>query len=95
MKDIQPIQIWVNGEYKNANCLSAYIINDNLVDNAMLCYILIKSETVGDSVVNTTLTNGNVSIYGEEYANWGDSGNVNEEAYNIVASKLNLTLINS
>ena len=30
MKQIQPIQIWVNGQEQTGNWINAYIINDNL-----------------------------------------------------------------
>jgi hypothetical protein len=36
---------------------------------------------------------GNRSISGQEYNDWGSSGDSNNEAYQIVATMLNLTLI--
>lgn len=94
MKQIEPVQIWVNGEQKVANYLNAYIVNDNLIDSATFFYALISRETVDGSDLDSSLANGNVSIDGQEYDDWGNSGDVNGEAYSIIAEKLNLVLIN-
>ena len=79
--NIQPITIWKDGEAKVASQLSATIISDNLVDSAVFYYRLLTEE-------NAQVAEGNVSISGEDYENWFS----NEDAYNYIANKLNLTL---
>lgn len=94
MKAIQPITIWVNGQQQIANQFSLRIIADDLSTSATFYYELIN-QTVpeeGDPV-NTTLANGNSSLSGAEYDEWDESADVNNEAYVLIAAKLNLTLI--
>ena len=79
--NIQPITIWKDGEAKVATQLSATIISDNLIDSAVFYYRLLTEE-------NAQVAEGNVSISGEDYENWFS----NEDAYNYIANKLNLTL---
>jgi len=93
MKQIQPVTVWVNGTQQQANFLNAYIVNDNLATSATFYYELVKQELVDSEPVNTTLTNGNQTIDGQEYIDWGNSGDINNEAYVILAQKLNLTLV--
>ena len=93
MKQIQPVTIWKNGEQKIANYLNAYIVNDNLKDNVTFYYALVNQEVVDENPITIELANGNISLSGEEYDNWGASGDINEEAYVILAEKLNLVLI--
>ena len=94
MKTIQPINVWVNGEQKVANQFNLRIIEDDLSNSATFYYELIN-QTIPDEgdPVNTVLANGNSSLSGEEYDAWDDSGDVNNEAYVLIAAKLNLTLV--
>lgn len=94
MKPIQPVTIWVNGQQVQANYLSAYIVNDNLESSATFYYALVNRDYVDEQPVDTSLANGNVTIEGQDYINWGNSGDINNDAYVILAQKLNLTLIN-
>ena len=93
MKQIEPVQVWKNGEQLEANLLNAIIINDNL---ATACSFYYSLNTSGDGteamplVVGQTLAEGNVIIDGENYLAWdGD----NDFAFTYIAEKLNLTLI--
>jgi hypothetical protein len=81
---IQPVSIWVNGQSKQASELDARIIFDDLATTAQFYYEL--KEVVSGS----TLSNGNVSMDGQDYIDWDNS---NEEAYIFVAGKLNLTIV--
>ena len=93
MKPIQPITIWKNGESQQANLLKAYITRDNLADFAEFYYSLNASGEGTEAmplIVGQMLTEGNVSMYGEDYLDWDNS---NEAAYVYIAEKLNLTLI--
>ncbi len=93
MKPIQPVTLWVNGQQIQANYLSAYIVNDNLESSATFYYALVNRDYVDTEPVDTSLTAGNVTIEGQEYINWGNSGDINNDAYVILADKLNLTLL--
>lgn len=91
MKSIQPVQVWKNGEEKQANSLNAIIINDDLATSATFYYQLLASSTDAEGNVSSEqLADGNVSMSGEDYQNWDDS---NDGAYNYVAGKLNLVII--
>jgi len=92
MKQIQPIQIWVNGSQQTGSWLSAYIINDNLLDSATFYWSILASgaepDTAGDK-----LSDGNSTISGENYIIWGEATDINLAAYQWIATELNLTLV--
>lgn len=84
---ITPVSIWYNGQSKEASELDARIIFDDLATSAQFYYEL------KEVVEGSTLSNGNVSMDGEDYSNWGLSTDINEAAYVYIASKLNLTIV--
>jgi len=86
MKAIQPLDIWSNGDTKTAICIKIYISYDDLDSTAMFQYSLCD---VNDGIIYQ----GSLGISAQEYINWGASGDSNAEAYQIVATNLNLTLI--
>ena len=91
MKSIQPIQVWKNGEEKQANTFNLILINDDLATSATFYYQLIASSSDEEGNVSTEqLADGNVGMGGDDYSNWDGS---NDAAYNYVAGKLNLTII--
>jgi hypothetical protein len=87
---IQPVSIWNNGQSKQASELDARIIFDDLATTAQFYYEL---KEVVEGVSGATLSNGNVSMDGQDYLDWGLTTDVNQAAYVYVASKLNLTII--
>ena len=89
MKQIEPIQIWKNGESQEANLLNAYIINDNLENSCSFYYQLCSSGEQPDTI-GQSLAEGNVSMSGEDYLAWDGS---NDYAFSYIAEQLNLTLI--
>ena len=91
MKSIQPIQVWKNGEEKQANTFNLILINDDLATSATFYYQLIaSSQDEEGNVFTEQLADGNVGMSGEDYQNWDDS---NDGAYNYCAGKLNLVII--
>jgi hypothetical protein len=91
MKAIQPVSIWKDGQLKTATLLNI-VCNDNLKDGAVFAYSLL-SETVVDPEelpLTEQLSDGVIGLGGTEYENWDDS---NDQAYSIVAAKLNITLL--
>ena len=89
MKNIQPIPIWKNGEIKQANNLELAIISDNLATTATFYYQLLSVETE----FTEGLADGNLVIDGTDYQNWGDTEDINTEAYTFCAGKLGLTIL--
>lgn len=86
MKAIQPLEIWKDGETKTAVCLKLYISYDNLESNAALVYQLCDANDLN-------VYEGQIFITGQNYIDWGASGDSNAEAYTIAALQLNLTLL--
>lgn len=91
MKAIQPVQVWKNGEEKQANAFNLILINDDLATSATFYYQLIASSSDEEGNVSTEqLADGNIGMSGEDYQNWDDS---NDSAYQYCAEKLNLTIV--
>ena len=85
MKQIQPIQIWVNGADQTATLFSLIIINDNLTNSATFYWQLLDADAV-------KLQDGNLTMGEPDYDVWGASGDINLAAYQWAASQLNITL---
>ena len=88
-KAIQPVSVWANGETKQANCIQAYLVFDDLISVARFFYSLCAK----DEESTTALTSGNVSISGYQYIAWGESDDINLAAYQYICEQLNLTLL--
>jgi hypothetical protein len=86
MREIQPLDIWSNGETKTAVCIKLYISYDDLQASAALVYSLCD-------VDGKNIYEGQVIFDSQTYIDWGSSGDSNNEAYTISASMLNLTLV--
>ena len=84
MKIINPIQIWQNGITVEANRMSL-TVQDNLKDAASFYYTLYADD---NAVVNSGIAMG-----GEEYENWNNETDINNAAYEWVASKINVEII--
>ena len=99
MKQIQPVQIWSNGQSKQASVLDARIINDDLESSCTFYYELREADVVvpsteeggsSSSTPGTRLAEGNISLTGAQYDAWdGD----NDFAYSFIANALNLTIV--
>jgi hypothetical protein len=85
MKQIQPIQIWVNGQQQTATVFSLIIINDNLLNSATFYWQLFDSAEV-------KLADGNLTMVEPQYDQWGTSSDVNQWAYEWAATQLNITI---
>jgi hypothetical protein len=86
MKQIQPLTIWKDGISEDAIYIKLYISYDDLESFCMFQYQLLDTNMY-------PIAEGNRSVSGQEYIDWGASGDSNNEAYQIVATMLNLTLI--
>ena len=88
MKQIQPVQIWVNGSVETGSWINAYIINDNLQNSATFYWAIYTAETGGNK-----LSEGNLTIVEPDYSVWDDTADINLAAYQWICSQLGLTLI--
>ena len=94
MRKIEPITAWKNGEQLEANLLNAYIINDNLQSSCSFYYSLNTSGEGTEAmpfIMGQAVAEGNLTMDGEQYLAWNGS---NDYAFDYIAEKLNLTLIN-
>jgi len=86
MKRISPVSMWLNGKTVDAVFLKLYSINDNLQNSATFYYSL-------NSENDENLAQGNLTISGEEYQNWGTAQDVNLAAFQWASVQLKLTLV--
>ena len=97
MKQISPVQIWTNGVSKTAEFLQVTGINDNYESAAVNYWQLFTKveDAEGNEVAGESVAQGNSSISGQDYINWGDQPamKINEWIYNFVASELNLVIL--
>ena len=97
MKQISPVLIWTNGVSKTAEYLQVTGINDNYESAAVNYWQLFTKVTdaEGNDVAGESVAQGNTSISGQDYINWGDQPAmaINEWIYNFVASELNLVIL--
>jgi hypothetical protein len=89
MKAINAVQVWKNGEEKQANMFNLVLINDDLATNANFYYQLLASAPVNHYLSSDQLVDGNIGMSGEDYLDWDGS---NDAAYEYVAGKLNLVI---
>ena len=88
LKQIEPVQIWTNGQLKTGNYINAYIIDDNLLNSATFHWSIFTQETNGSEI-----SAGELTISDPEYDVWGQSSDINEAAYVWICNELSLTLI--
>lgn len=88
MKQIQPIQIWVNGQEQTGNFINAYIINDNLQDSATFYWAIFTADTAG-----VQLSDGNLTMVEPDYSVWDSTADINLAAYQWICNQLGLTLL--
>ena len=70
MKQIQPIQIWKDGQNKTATYISLILVHDNLQDTAVLSYRLCNYVGTEEETTIEEVSTGAVSITGQEYNLW-------------------------
>lgn len=83
MKQINPIQSWVNGQSVTATIFNLYIVNGILGTSSTFYYSL--ADEAGIKVAE-----GNIVMEGAAYAAWG---NDDEYAWDWAATTLNLTIV--
>lgn len=88
MKQIEPVQIWVNGSVQTGTWINAYIINDNLESFATFYWAIFTSH-----IDPIKLSEGNLTINDPEYDVWDSTADINLAAYQWICDQLGLTLI--
>jgi beta-lactamase class D len=96
-KQIEPVTIWSNGESKVAEYLQVTGINDTYESSATNYWALFTKvvDEEGNDKQGEQVAQGNLTISGQDYINWGDQPAmaINEWIYNWSAEQLNLTII--
>lgn len=96
-KQIQPVNIWINGENKVGEFFQVTCINDNY-ENSATNYWQIFTKVMdeeGNEKQGEQISCGNLTIDGQDYVNWGDQPAmaINAWIYDWSASKLSLVII--
>lgn len=88
MKQIQPIDIWVNGEIKTGVKFSVTGIFDNYENTAQNQWQIFDAD-------DQQIASSNLTIDGQDYIDWGNQPAmaINTWIYNWSADKLGLTII--
>lgn len=91
---IEPVTIWQDGQAKTGNVINASIVNDNLTNYAQF-YWTIDTVIVNSDNTETlqVIAQGNTTITGDAYVQWGEQSDVNLAAYQYICAQLNLNLI--
>jgi len=92
MKQIEPVQIWVNGSVQTGSWINAYIINDNLESFATF-YWAIFADGSEPGTQGLQLFAGNLTINEPDYSVWDSTADINQSAYEWICNELSLTLI--
>jgi len=85
MKTIQSINLWKDGSSRAASILKMFISYDDLNEQAIIQYQLLEESLV-------ILATGSVTIAGQDYIDWGSTGDPNAEIYAFGAASLGLTI---
>jgi hypothetical protein len=94
MANIQPVQTWYKGAEQEANVFSLYSTGDNLINSASFQYQLIQEIVISpEDIRSQTLITGELSINGDDYAQWDAEVDANAWIYQWAADQLNLTII--
>ena len=99
MKQIQPLTIWTNGTSKVAEYLQVTGINDNYESSATNYWALFTMVTDPEGVESAgeQVSQGNLTISGQDYINWGNQPAmaINAWIYDWVAlpEQLNLVIL--
>ena len=96
-KQIQPVDIWVNGESKVAEFFQVTCINDNYENSATNYWQLFTKVVDAEGVesIGEQISQSNLTIDGQDYINWGDQPAmaINAWIYQWSADKLNLVIL--
>ena len=96
-KQISPVNVWVNGQSKEAQYLQVTGINDNYENSATNYWQMFTMivDVNGIEAMGEQVAQGNTTIDGADYIAWGDQPAmaINAWIYQWVADKLNLVIL--
>ena len=96
-KKISPVNVWVNGQSKEAQYLQVTGINDNYESSATNYWQMFTMVVDAEGVesMGEAVAQGNLTCDGQDYIDWCNETalNVNDWIYDWVATQLNLTII--
>jgi hypothetical protein len=96
-KQISPVNVWVNGESKQAEYFQVTCINDNYENSATQYWALFTKvvDAEGKESQGEQVAQGNLTIDGADYIAWGDQPamKINAWIYDWCATKLNLVIL--
>jgi hypothetical protein len=93
MAQIQPVQIWYQGEQREATVFNLISNYDNLKNTATFQYQLIEVIVTTESENSNVLTINYLTINGVDYEQWDAEVDANAWIYQWAADQLNLVLI--
>jgi hypothetical protein len=96
MKQIEPKDIWTNGEVKVGEFFQVQGIQDNYdtyASNHWSVYTKVL-DPEGIEIAGEKIADGNLTISGQDYQDWGNqpASGINEWIYDWSAEQLNLIL---
>jgi hypothetical protein len=92
MKQIEPVQIWVNGSVQTGSWINAIIREDNLKDFAIFYWAIFTDGSEPDTQ-GLQISAGNLTINEPDYSVWDSTADINAAAYEWICDQLGLTLI--
>jgi hypothetical protein len=92
MKQIEPVQIWVNGSVQTGSWINAIIREDNLKDFAIFYWAIFEDGSEPDTQ-GLQISSGNLTINEPDYSVWDSTADINLAAYQWICDQLGLTLI--
>lgn len=97
MRQIQPVNILVQGTYVPATYFDVECLFDDLKTKAKFRYSYISATPDNNpegSIIYQVLQSEKIIMEGQDYVNWGNSGDINNDAIVWVADQVNVVLIN-
>jgi hypothetical protein len=91
MKQIEPVQIWTNGQVKTAEFLNAKGIDVTLGVSAGFYWNLLTkvTDSEGNESAGESIAQGNLTMDGQDYQEW----NQDEFAWEWIAEQINVVIL--
>jgi hypothetical protein len=90
MKKIEAVKIWYDGSLKDATLFDITVNRINLGISAQISFRMYFAHETDPSYPAIQLTDGSLTMEGEDYSNWGSDDNY---VWDWVSNKLNLVII--
>lgn len=84
--NIQPVSTFFNGNTVSITQLIVVLVWDNLADQATFYFKFLTANDV-------QVSDGNLTMTGQDYADWNTTNDINLAAYQWCAAELNVTFV--